>query len=66
MTLVPLRIYFNDRGMAKLQLALAKGKNAPDKRADHEGTRLEPPEAADSEGRLRRRRSEESWRLPHG
>ncbi len=32
MTLVPLRIYFNDRGVAKLALALAKGKNAPDKR----------------------------------
>jgi SsrA-binding protein len=32
MTLVPLKIYFNDRGRAKLELALAKGKNAPDKR----------------------------------
>ena len=32
MTLVPLRIYFNDRGVAKLMLALAKGKTAPDKR----------------------------------
>ncbi|MBO0663209.1 SsrA-binding protein SmpB [Jiella sp. MQZ9-1] len=32
MTLVPLKIYFNDRGVAKLELALAKGKNAPDKR----------------------------------
>ena len=32
MTLVPLRIYFNDKGIAKLLLALAKGKNAPDKR----------------------------------
>ncbi|KQT54214.1 SsrA-binding protein [Aureimonas sp. Leaf454] len=32
MTLVPLKIYFNDRGMAKLELAVAKGKNAPDKR----------------------------------
>ncbi len=32
MTLVPLRIYFNDRGMAKLELAVARGKNAPDKR----------------------------------
>ena len=32
MTLVPLRIYFNDRGVAKLMLALARGKNAPDKR----------------------------------
>ena len=32
MTLVPLKIYFDDRGMAKLELAVAKGKNAPDKR----------------------------------
>jgi SsrA-binding protein len=32
MTLVPLKIYFNERGMAKLELAVAKGKNAPDKR----------------------------------
>lgn len=34
MTLVPLKIYFNDRGMAKVQLGLAKGKQAHDKRAD--------------------------------
>ncbi len=33
MTLVPLAIYFNDRGRAKVELALAKGKKAPDKRA---------------------------------
>lgn len=33
MTLVPLSIYFNHRGRAKVELALAKGKNAPDKRA---------------------------------
>lgn len=32
MTLVPLKIYFNDKGVAKLELAVAKGKNAPDKR----------------------------------
>ncbi|MDY8111054.1 SsrA-binding protein SmpB [Fulvimarina sp. 2208YS6-2-32] len=32
MTLVPLKIYFTDNGTAKLELALAKGKNAPDKR----------------------------------
>lgn len=32
MTLVPLKIYFNEKGVAKLELALAKGKNAPDKR----------------------------------
>ncbi|WOE74469.1 SsrA-binding protein SmpB [Alterisphingorhabdus coralli] len=33
MTLVPLSIYFNSRGRAKVELALAKGKKAPDKRA---------------------------------
>lgn len=32
MTLVPLSIYFNARGRAKVELALAKGKNAADKR----------------------------------
>lgn len=31
-TLVPLKLYFNDRGIAKLELALARGKKAPDKR----------------------------------
>lgn len=33
MTLIPLGIYFNKRGIAKVELGLAKGKNAPDKRA---------------------------------
>ncbi len=32
MTLVPLAIYFNGRGRAKVELALAKGKKAHDKR----------------------------------
>ena len=32
MTLVPLSVYFNARGRAKVELALAKGKNAADKR----------------------------------
>ena len=32
MTLVPLKLYFNERGRAKLQLALAKGKQLHDKR----------------------------------
>jgi SsrA-binding protein len=32
MTIVPLRIYFNARGMAKLQIALARGKKIHDKR----------------------------------
>jgi len=31
-TFVPLRIYFNDRGLAKIELALAKGKRKYDKR----------------------------------
>ncbi len=33
-TLVPLRLYFNDRGKVKLALALAKGKKTYDKRDD--------------------------------
>ena len=32
MTLIPLKVYFNDRGRAKLQLALGKGKKLHDKR----------------------------------
>ncbi|MEM7498256.1 MAG: SsrA-binding protein SmpB [Pseudomonadota bacterium] len=32
MTLVPLKLYFNDRGIAKLEIGLAKGKKNTDKR----------------------------------
>ncbi len=32
MTVVPLRLYFNSRGRAKIELALAKGKQVHDKR----------------------------------
>ena len=32
-TLAPLKLYFNDKGRVKLQLALATGKKAHDKRA---------------------------------
>ncbi|WP_028033393.1 SsrA-binding protein SmpB [Chelativorans sp. J32] len=32
MTMVPLKLYFNERGIAKLQLALARGKKLHDKR----------------------------------
>jgi SsrA-binding protein len=32
MTIVPLRLYFNERGRAKLEIALARGKKAHDKR----------------------------------
>ena len=31
-TLIPTRLYWNDKGLAKLELALAKGKNVRDKR----------------------------------
>jgi SsrA-binding protein len=33
MTLIPLELYFNERGRAKLKLALAQGKQLHDKRA---------------------------------
>lgn len=32
MTVVPLKIYFNDRGRAKVELAVARGKKLHDKR----------------------------------
>jgi SsrA-binding protein len=32
-TLVPTKLYFNDKGLVKLELALARGKKAHDKRA---------------------------------
>ncbi len=32
MTIVPLKLFFNDRGRAKIEIALAKGKQAHDKR----------------------------------
>jgi SsrA-binding protein len=34
MTIVPLALYFNDRGIAKLEIGLAKGKKQFDKRED--------------------------------
>ncbi len=32
MTLVPMVLYFNHRGIAKVKIGIAKGKKAPDKR----------------------------------
>ena len=32
MTVVPLKLYFNERGIAKIELALGKGKKVHDKR----------------------------------
>ncbi|MBE3587291.1 MAG: SsrA-binding protein SmpB [Thermoanaerobacteraceae bacterium] len=34
LALVPLKVYFNDRGKAKVELALARGKKLYDKRED--------------------------------
>ena len=34
LTLVPLEVYFNDRGYAKVELAVARGKKKWDKRED--------------------------------
>eukprot|EP01037_Dinobryon_pediforme_P007731 gene7731-7792_t len=32
MTIVPLKIFFNDKGRAKIEIAIAKGKQLHDKR----------------------------------
>ncbi len=34
MTLIPLKVYFNERGIAKIDLGVARGKKLHDKRAD--------------------------------
>jgi SsrA-binding protein len=34
LTIIPIRIFLNDRGLAKLEIALAKGKKIYDKRED--------------------------------
>lgn len=34
MTIIPLKAYFNDRNKVKLEIALCRGKNVRDKRAD--------------------------------
>ncbi len=34
LTIVPLELYFNKHGKLKVKIALAKGKNAPDRRED--------------------------------
>lgn len=33
MTVVPLKVYFNEKGRAKIEVALARGKKLHDKRA---------------------------------
>jgi SsrA-binding protein len=34
LTIIPLRVYFNDRGFAKMEIALCKGKKSYDHRED--------------------------------
>lgn len=41
MTLVPLELYFNERGIAKVEIGLGKGKKAADKRETIKGREWE-------------------------
>jgi SsrA-binding protein len=52
LTVVPTAIYFNERGLAKVTLALARGKSHSDKRA----TIKQRDERRDTERELRRRK----------
>ncbi len=52
LTIVPLEIYFNDRGLAKITVALARGKTLADKR----DTIKRRDQQRDAERELRRRR----------
>ena len=50
MTIVPLKIYFNEKGRAKIEIALARGKKLHDKRETLKetllGARARPADAA--------------------
>ena len=56
MTLVPLKLYFNEKGRAKLELRLARGKKLYDKRETEKkrilGTRTRPAVAAKGVGSM--------------
>jgi len=51
LTLVPLDIFFNERGIAKVNLAVAKGKRGPDKRDDLKKKDLEREARREFSGR---------------
>jgi SsrA-binding protein len=53
-TIVPLRVYLNDKGRAKVEIAVAKGKKLYDKR--------DAIAANDAEKRMKRARNEWSGR----
>jgi SsrA-binding protein len=66
MTLIPLKLYFNERGRAKLLLAVAKGKKLHDKRESEKEARLEPgkgPPAAGAGIMLRSCEEREATRI---
>jgi SsrA-binding protein len=52
LTIVPLRVYLNDRGLAKVEIAVAKGKKLYDKRDS----------IAASEAERRMKRAKNEWR----
>ena len=58
LTLIPLRIYFNARGRAKVEIGLARGKRQYDKRQaiKEREARRETERALRSAGRVRRQR----------
>ena len=54
LTIVPLKVYFNPRGRAKAEIALARGKKLHDKRETDQPAQLGPREIAPAAGaRLR-------------
>jgi len=53
LTVVPLKMYFNDRGYVKLELGLAKHKKAVDKKRDIRERDIERETRRDSKIRLR-------------
>lgn len=52
-TLVPLEVFFNKNGIAKVSLALAKGKLAPDRREDLKKRDLERETRRDFRGKTK-------------
>jgi SsrA-binding protein len=54
LTLIPLRLYFNDRGLAKVEIGLVRGKRTYDKRKD-----IAEREAKRAMDRARKQRSRE-------
>lgn len=52
-TLIPLKVYFNDRGIAKVELGLAKGKKVYDRREDIKKRDLERELRSKYKGRIK-------------